>query len=126
MQHGQQALLNSGRLSQPQLQPVTGVIRMCSFVRLAAVAALVMALWSFAAQQVVTNTSIRLAQVAALDSDAAALGAAMRRGMMAAFEEANRAGGIHDRQPVPDQRSVGTGGTCRRFQGRVEHQREKG
>ncbi|MEO1250595.1 MAG: ABC transporter substrate-binding protein [Pseudomonadota bacterium] len=41
--------------------------------------------------------SITFGQAAALDGPAAALGTGMRLGLMAAFEEANQAGGIHGR-----------------------------
>ncbi|NDK33636.1 ABC transporter substrate-binding protein [Rhodovulum sulfidophilum] len=40
----------------------------------------------------------RFAQVAALEGPAAALGRGMRLGLLAAFEEANRAGGVHGRR----------------------------
>lgn len=46
----------------------------------------------------VTDTSVRFAQVAALDGPAAALGTGMRDGILAAFEEANRAGGVRGRK----------------------------
>lgn len=48
--------------------------------------------------QGVDETTVTFAQVAALDGPAGALGTGMRRGILAAFEEANRAGGIHGRQ----------------------------
>ena len=50
-----------------------------------------------AAEQGVTDTTISFAQVAALEGPAAALGTGMRQGLLAAFEEANRSGGIHGR-----------------------------
>jgi ABC-type branched-subunit amino acid transport system substrate-binding protein len=50
-----------------------------------------------AADQGVTATSVRFAQVAALEGPAAALGLGMQLGLQAAFEEANRAGGVHGR-----------------------------
>ena len=71
---------------------------MGSFVRLAFGAALAAASGPLAAEQGVTDTTIRFAQVAALEGPAAALGTGMRQGMVAAFEEANRAGGIHGRE----------------------------
>lgn len=45
----------------------------------------------------VSNDSVAFAQVAALEGPAAALGQGMRLGMLAAFEEANAAGGVHGR-----------------------------
>lgn len=50
-----------------------------------------------AAEQGVTDTTINFAQVAAFEGPAASLGIGMRQGLMAAFEEANRAGGINGR-----------------------------
>ncbi len=49
------------------------------------------------AGQGVTDTTISFAQVAALDGPAAALGTGMQLGVRAAFEEANRAGGVAGR-----------------------------
>lgn len=49
------------------------------------------------ANQGVTDTSIQFAQVAALEGPAAALGLGMQQGLQAAFEEVNRAGGVHGR-----------------------------
>ncbi|WP_422049211.1 ABC transporter substrate-binding protein [Shimia sp.] len=61
-------------------------------------AATIAALPLFAhAEQGITDTSVTFAQVAALDGPAAALGTGMRLGIMAAFEEANAAGGVHGR-----------------------------
>lgn len=71
---------------------------MHSLTRLASAAAFIVAAGPLAAQQGVTDTSISFAQVAALEGPAAALGTGMRQGMMAAFEEANRNGGVHGRQ----------------------------
>ena len=51
-----------------------------------------------AAEQGVTEGSVTFAQVAALEGPAAALGQGMRTGILAAFGEANAAGGIHGRQ----------------------------
>ncbi|MCB1340141.1 MAG: ABC transporter substrate-binding protein [Pseudooceanicola sp.] len=45
----------------------------------------------------VESTRVQFAQVAALDGPAGALGTGMRAGILAAFAEANRAGGIHGR-----------------------------
>lgn len=52
---------------------------------------------SLAAEQGVTETTVSFVQVAALEGPVAALGQGMRQGLMAAFEEANRAGGVHGR-----------------------------
>ncbi len=46
------------------------------------------------AEDGVTADSIRLGQVAALGGPASALGQGMRQGLLAAFDEANRAGGV--------------------------------
>ena len=53
---------------------------------------------SASAYEGVTDGSVTFAQVAALEGPAAALGTGMRAGILAAFEEANRAGGINGRQ----------------------------
>lgn len=50
-----------------------------------------------AAEKGVTDTTVSFAQVAAMEGPAAALGNGMREGLMAAFGEANRGGGIHGR-----------------------------
>ncbi|MEL6476704.1 MAG: ABC transporter substrate-binding protein [Pseudomonadota bacterium] len=50
-----------------------------------------------AAEEGITDTSVAFAQVAALEGPAGALGTGMRLGMLAAFEEANRNGGVHGR-----------------------------
>ncbi|MEM8914629.1 MAG: ABC transporter substrate-binding protein, partial [Pseudomonadota bacterium] len=57
------------------------------------------ALMPFAANAAtgVESDSIVFGQAAALDGPAAALGTGMRTGLMAAFEEANRDGGVHGR-----------------------------
>lgn len=47
--------------------------------------------------QGVEADSVKFAQVAALEGQAGALGSGMRTGILAAFDEANRAGGIHGR-----------------------------
>lgn len=54
------------------------------------------------AQGGITAETVSFAQVAALDGPAAALGHGMRQGILAAFEEANRAGGVHGRRLVLD------------------------
>ena len=71
---------------------------MFSIARLASAAAVALAAGPLAADQGVTDTTISFAQVAALDGPAGALGTGMRQGMLAAFEEVNRAGGVHGRQ----------------------------
>lgn len=45
----------------------------------------------------VTPTQVTFGQVAAFEGPAAALGTGMREGLLAAFEEANAAGGVHGR-----------------------------
>lgn len=70
---------------------------MFQFSRAVAFAALSIAAVPAAAQQGVTGNSISFAQVAALEGPAAALGSGMRQGLLAAFEEANRSGGINGR-----------------------------
>jgi ABC-type branched-subunit amino acid transport system substrate-binding protein len=62
----------------------------------APIAFLAMSLPSLAAEGV-TSSSVKFAQVAALEGPAAALGTGMREGILAAFAEANRAGGVHGR-----------------------------
>lgn len=69
---------------------------MLSTIRLA-VASCLLAIPAYA-QQGITDTSVRFAQVAALGGPAAALGLGVEQGIRAAFEEANRAGGVHGRQ----------------------------
>ena len=54
-------------------------------------------LGAMAAEQGITADSVTFAQVAALDGPAAALGTGMHQGIVAAFEEVNRAGGVHGR-----------------------------
>lgn len=63
----------------------------------AVAAACLMALPAFA-DEGVSDTTVQFAQVAALDGPAAALGLGMQQGIQAAFEEVNRAGGVHGRQ----------------------------
>lgn len=70
---------------------------MLSITRALAVAAGCLLASPVLAEQGVTDTKVHFAQVAALEGPAAALGDGMRRGIMAAFAEANRAGGIHGR-----------------------------
>lgn len=70
---------------------------MLSMTRAAAVAASCLLALPAIAQQGVDSSTIRFAQVAALDGPAAALGQGMRVGMMAAFAEANATGGVHGR-----------------------------
>ncbi len=60
------------------------------------IAALAFSLPVFAAEGV-DDGAVHFAQVAALDGPAGALGSGMREGILAAFEEANRSGGIHGR-----------------------------
>ena len=50
------------------------------------------------AQQGITPRQVAFAQIAALEGPASALGQGMRLGIRAAFEEANRSGGVHGRQ----------------------------
>ncbi len=50
------------------------------------------------AEQGITGDAISFAQVAAFEGPAAALGGGMRDGILAAFDEANRAGGINGRK----------------------------
>ncbi|AHD11446.1 ABC transporter substrate-binding protein [Phaeobacter gallaeciensis] len=52
------------------------------------------------AEQGVSSTEVRFAQVAALEGPAAALGQGMQLGLEAAFAEANAAGGVHGRSIV--------------------------
>src|SRR5471030_1785395 len=63
-------------------------------------AALLFGFFSFAApaEDGVSKDKILFGQVAALDGPAGALGQGMREGILAAFGEANRAGGIQDRK----------------------------
>lgn len=70
---------------------------MLSLTRAAVVAAGCLLALPAVAQQGVDASTIRFAQVAALDGPAGALGSGMRTGMMAAFDEVNAAGGVHGR-----------------------------
>ena len=60
--------------------------------------ALALSATSVAANEGVSDDAVRLAQVAALEGPAGALGQGMRAGLIAAFEEANRNGGVHGRK----------------------------
>ncbi|SNR56541.1 ABC transporter substrate-binding protein [Puniceibacterium sediminis] len=64
-------------------------------------AALTLAGASFAAQGV-TSDGVKFAQVAAMEGPAGALGLGMQQGIRAAFEEANRAGGVNGRMLTLD------------------------
>ncbi|MEM9100124.1 MAG: ABC transporter substrate-binding protein [Pseudomonadota bacterium] len=55
----------------------------------------------------VSGTEISFGQVAALDGPAASLGNGMRQGILAAFEEANAAGGVHGRNLKLESRDDG-------------------
>lgn len=55
----------------------------------------------------VTPSQITFGQVAAFEGPAAALGTGMREGLLAAFEEANAAGGIHGRSIVLETENDG-------------------
>ncbi|MFV1463722.1 ABC transporter substrate-binding protein [Phaeobacter sp. JH20_36] len=74
-----------------------------SLRKLTTAAVLAMALPTLGlAQQGVSETEVRFAQVAALDGPASALGQGMQLGLQAAFAEANAAGGVHGRSIVLD------------------------
>ena len=60
--------------------------------------AMIVAATGALAQQGVTPGEVAFAQVAAMEGPAAALGTGMNLGIRAAFEEANRAGGVHGRK----------------------------
>ena len=66
-------------------------------IRLLALAALASLAGQVRAESGIAPDAVSFAQVAALDGPAAALGTGMRDGILAAFEEANRAGGVHGR-----------------------------
>lgn len=70
---------------------------MISFGRSLALASALALAGPALASQGVSDTTVRFAQVAALDGPAAALGTGMRTGIEAAFAEANRNGGVHGR-----------------------------
>ncbi|MFV1528241.1 MULTISPECIES: ABC transporter substrate-binding protein [unclassified Phaeobacter] len=74
-----------------------------SLRKLTTAAVLAMALPTLGlAQQGVSETEVRFAQVAALEGPASALGQGMQLGLQAAFAEANAAGGVHGRSIVLD------------------------
>ncbi len=61
-----------------------------------------------AAQEVgVSKDVVTFSQIAALDGPAAQLGLGMRAGILAAFDEINKAGGVHGRQLVLESRDDG-------------------
>lgn len=60
-----------------------------------------------AAETGVSEGEVAFAQVAALDGPAAELGLGMRVGILAAFEEVNRAGGVHGRRLTLESRDDG-------------------
>jgi ABC-type branched-subunit amino acid transport system substrate-binding protein len=59
------------------------------------------------ANEGVTADTVSFAQVAALEGPASALGKGMREGIIAAFEEANRNGGVHGRRLTLDSMDDG-------------------
>ncbi len=71
---------------------------MRAFRRFAAPLAALLFASPLAAADGVEADAVTFAQVAALEGPAAALGQGMRAGITAAFEEANRAGGVHGRK----------------------------
>ncbi|MGR3793545.1 ABC transporter substrate-binding protein [Vannielia sp. SX4] len=71
---------------------------MRAFRRFAAPLAALLLASPLAAADGVEADAVTFAQVAALEGPAAALGQGMRAGITAAFEEANRAGGVHGRK----------------------------
>lgn len=70
-------------------------MRLAKFLA-APIAVLALSIPAFAAEGV-DGSTVKFAQVAALEGPAGALGSGMREGILAAFEEANRAGGVHGR-----------------------------
>ena len=70
---------------------------MRKFAGIVALAAVCWGSTQAGAEQGVSDTEIRFAQVAAIEGPAAALGRGMRLGILSAFSEANGAGGIHGR-----------------------------
>ncbi|SHF50778.1 amino acid/amide ABC transporter substrate-binding protein, HAAT family [Loktanella atrilutea] len=70
---------------------------MTPFIRTLALAGLAAIANQAHAESGIAPDKVSFAQVAALDGPAAALGTGMREGIRAAFEEANRAGGVHGR-----------------------------
>ncbi|MBY6048492.1 ABC transporter substrate-binding protein [Vannielia litorea] len=75
---------------------------MRAFRRFAAPLAALLLASPLAAADGVEADAVTFAQVAALEGPAAALGQGMRAGITAAFEEANRAGGVHGRKVMLD------------------------
>lgn len=71
---------------------------MLKFSKVTAVAASCFLALPALAEEGIDATTVRFAQVAALEGPAMALGAGMQQGIQAAFEEVNRAGGVHGRQ----------------------------
>ena len=70
---------------------------MTQLIRLMALAAFAAVAGQVRADSGISPEAVSFAQVAALDGPAAALGTGMRDGILAAFGEANRAGGVHGR-----------------------------
>lgn len=69
-------------------------------LRLAGIVAIAATCWAStqaAADQGVSDTEIRFAQVAAIEGPASALGTGMQLGILSAFSEANNAGGVNGR-----------------------------
>ncbi|PUB18683.1 ABC transporter substrate-binding protein [Yoonia sediminilitoris] len=64
---------------------------------LSAITALTVPQWSLA-ESGIDDSTVYFGQIAALDGPAAQLGLGMRTGLLAAFEEANRNGGVNGRQ----------------------------
>jgi ABC-type branched-subunit amino acid transport system substrate-binding protein len=75
-------------------KPETSMRQIISLMALAAFAAVG---GHASAQSGIAPDAVKFAQVAALDGPAGALGAGMRDGILAAFAEANRAGGVQGR-----------------------------
>lgn len=71
---------------------------MQNYPRIAMLLSALVAAAPVAADKGVSDTAIQFAQVAALEGPAGALGTGMQQGILAAFDEANRAGGINGRQ----------------------------
>ncbi|WP_424934600.1 ABC transporter substrate-binding protein [Amaricoccus macauensis] len=71
---------------------------MHKFVRSVFAASMVTAASPLFAEQGITADEVSFAQVAALDGPAAALGTGMELGVLAAFNEANKAGGVSGRR----------------------------
>ncbi|WP_299964167.1 ABC transporter substrate-binding protein [uncultured Roseobacter sp.] len=71
---------------------------MIKFSHVATIAAGCFLAFPLSAEEGIDDSTVRFAQVAALEGPAEALGQGMRQGIQAAFEEVNRAGGVHGRQ----------------------------